>query len=115
MLGARGDGISPRTRIALDDLLRAARVPVDGEEDLRRAVVLHVVVERLPEPLLVVRGHERIEQDERVTLDERVRRDLLRPSVRPALLGRPVRVERGPAPEPRPNLLELHRATRRDS
>ena len=98
-----------RSWVASADHRRAADVPEERQQDLGRPMVGDVVVERPPEPLLVlVLGrHERVDQDERVLLDEREGRDLgLPPLGAPLLLG-PLRVRRRPAPEPRPQLLDL--------
>src|SRR5215218_5458543 len=92
--------VRPESRavVALEDLWRAAHVPVDADQDRGRPVVGDVAVERLPERLRLVSWHERVEEDERLILDERVRRDLLLP------LG----MVRAPPPEPRRDLLHVY-------
>ena len=98
-------------RIAIEDRRRAASVVEDREEDLRRPVVLDVVVERPPEPLFVVLRHERVDQDERVLPDEGVRGHLRLPAVLAALLLGPLGMGRGPAPEARGELGHVHAIT----
>ena len=70
-----------------------------------------VTVECGPEPVGVAGADGRREpgeEDEAVVGLERVRRHLLVPPLGAALLGRPVRVRRGPAPEPRAELAHVH-------
>jgi hypothetical protein len=75
--------------------------------------MLDVVVEGGPEPLLVVRRHERVEEDERAVLHEGVGRDVALPALAVLeVLRAPVRVRSGPPPEVRLDLPDLHGARR---
>jgi hypothetical protein len=103
--------------VALDEDARASRVPEDGDQDVeRRARAGDVPVERLPERRRVrlVPRRLRIDQDERVVRDQRVRGDDLVPAeaVLAAVLRLPVRVRRRPVPEVRRDLLHVHDAKR---
>ena len=100
-----------RAWIALDYLVRAPLVPEDGEKDGRGPEPLGVSVERAPETVALRRpGGRRQGVDE----DELVRRlvveapDVPLPAVGASLLRCPVGVRRGPAPEPRSKLEEVH-------
>ena len=98
-----------RALVAVEDVPRAAGVPEDGEQDRGRPVLVDVAVQRGPERRLVFRGHERVEQHERAVLDERVRGDVPRPTLAVReVLGPPVGMRRGPPPEVRRDLLDLH-------
>ena len=90
-------------REALVQRLRAARVVRDGDEqfDARRGRGQEFQLrEERRAPLVVVRRHERIDQQQRLAGDQRVRLDLFGP--RP-----PLRVRRRPAVDARGQLVHL--------
>jgi hypothetical protein len=101
-----------RGPVALRDRLGAPAVPRDGEQDQHRlARSLDIAVERAPEPLLVLRRDERIDEDDRVGSLVVDAADLLVPPLGWSCVRRlPFRMETGPAPEARRYFLHVHEA-----
>ena len=95
--------------VALGDRVRAAGVPLDGQQDAHRLRdALDVAVEGAPEPLLVLGRDERIDEDDRLRRLVVDAADLLLPALRATVIRRPVGMEAGPAPQPRRQFLHPH-------
>jgi len=97
----------PRAWVSLDKRRRAPRVPEDRDQDVHGARCPgDVAVESFKEARRLLGRDERIDQRDRVLRLQVETADLLSPF----LLGGPLRVKSGPAPETRPELLYPHGA-----
>jgi hypothetical protein len=97
----------PRSWVSLDKCPRAPRVPENRDQDVHGACCPgDVAVESFKEARRVLGWDERIDQRDRVFRLLVEAADLFSPF----LLGGPLRVKSGPAPEARPELLYSHGA-----
>ena len=98
-----------RSRVARQDVVDTALVPVHRpKDDDRPARALDVAVKSLPEALSFIRWNEWVDQYDSVSALVVETADVALPAGGAALVRRPIRMQRRPAPEPRRNLLYLH-------
>ena len=106
---------SVERRVARDHLVRAAPVPVHGDDHADGAAkALDIAVERAPEARSVpgVLGHDRVDDQDRAGKLAVHAADLLDPSARAPGIGKPLGMRRRPAPQTAARSPALPGATR---